>query len=542
MLKLKLFSSIGAWAVILGGIFAPLSTVCHAQLNVITEFPLTSSAASLPESLVYGTNVFMASAGYWFTEFSGQRIGFVNITNATATNNVVTELIGLYPGANPFGIVNVSNTIWFTESGIGRIGYVASSNSVVDFALPNSGSQPSLIISGPDGLLWFIEYSLNKIAAIAPIAPTNGNLALVHEYGPFRTTSQLTGLTVGPDNNIWFTEGSWGIIGRFNPATGVSNEFVLPQTNCEPASIVSGPDGALWFTEFGANKIGRITTDGQTITEYPLPISPSYPNPQPYGILSGRDGNLWFTEYNGSAIGRITPAGVITIFPTPTAPSLPARLATGPDANIWFGEYASGGSSLADDLIGRLNVGQALSLTPAPVILLSNNFSGLLGTFQNSNPTNTVTVDWGDGTTITTNSSATTPTGVGTTTNSLTITPTATNGINRFSVSGTHIYSSAYFGPITITITITDSLNDLARAQITPLVALGIPMIGTNMIGTNFQFSFLTVPRHTNFIQTRTNLTSGAWVTLSNFVGDGTVKLFTYPTTNRSSFFRVVPQ
>ncbi len=535
MFKLKLFSGIGAWGVILGGFFAPLTTVCHAQSNVITQFPLTSSAASLPQSLVYAPNPFTNNAGYWFTEFSGQRIGYID-----TTSNVLFE-ISLSASANPFGIVTNGNTIWFTEAGLGRIGYVTNNlptNSFVDFALPNTGSQPSVIISGPNGLLWFIEYSLNKIAAIDPHATNNGTLTLVHEYGPFRTTSQLTGLAVGADGNIWFTEGSWGIIGRFNPATGVSNEFVLPQTNCEPASIASGPDGALWFAEFGSNTIGRITTNGQ-ITEFPLPTTASYPNPQPYGMLQGRDGNLWFTEYNGSAIGRITPAGVITIFPTPTAPSLPSRLATGPDNNIWFGEYASGGSGLAVDFIGRLLVAQALSLTPASVTLSNNNFNGTLGTFQNSNLTNFVTVSWGDGTNITlliTNSTfATTNLTVGTTTNSLTITSTATNGNTlTYSVTGAHTYSTARTNAITITIT--DSFNDLATAQITPLVA------SPKAVGGNFQFSFLTLAGHTNLIQTRTNLNSGVWFTLTNFVGDGTVKSFTYPATNQTSFFRLLTQ
>jgi virginiamycin B lyase len=65
-----------------------------------------------------------------------------------------------------------------------------------------------------------------------------------------------------------------------------------------------GPDGNLWFTEglvlpIGStlhSSIGRITTAG-VVTEF---VAPGYP----VGITSGPDGNLWFTDPSDDQIGR----------------------------------------------------------------------------------------------------------------------------------------------------------------------------------------------------------------------------------------------
>jgi sugar lactone lactonase YvrE len=86
---------------------------------------------------------------------------------------------------------------------------------------------------------------------------------------------------------------------------GTITEFPIPITSSSPGSnpsgITAGPDGNLWFTESAVNKIGRISPRG-TITEFPVPTTGSGPD----GITAGPNGNLWFTEYDGNKIGRIT--------------------------------------------------------------------------------------------------------------------------------------------------------------------------------------------------------------------------------------------
>src|SRR6516162_1882150 len=137
-------------------------------------------------------------------------------------------------------------------------------------------------------------------------------------------SSSPTGITLGPDNNLWFTEIGTDKIARLNPTTGTVTEFDTPTTNSLPNGITTGPDGNLWFTEYHADKIGRITPAGN-ITEFPIPTPASGPS----GITAGPYNDLWFTERNANKIGHITTAGVITSsdeFPIPTADSFPTGI------------------------------------------------------------------------------------------------------------------------------------------------------------------------------------------------------------------------
>ncbi len=319
---------------LLGGLCAALTGVSVAQTN-ITEFPIVRVAPVLPEGITYGPD-----GAYWFAEFAQFNGGVIG--RIDTVSNVLTE-IGLTNGPNyaPYAIVSTGGYLWFTEHTVNQIARLSTNLTYVEFPFTNANSGPFNMTVGPDGGLWFVEFTQNKIAAFDPQNPanTNGTLKFTHEYGPFGsstrfgspgTNAEINGLTTGPDNNLWFTQVSYGAIGRLT-TNGVATVFYLANSNCEPGFIASGPDGALWFTEYNVGKIGRITTDGSQVTEYVIPTFPGYPMPEPYGIIAGQDGNLWFTEYNGSAIGRITTNGIITLFPTPTQPSLPTMLAT----NTW---------------------------------------------------------------------------------------------------------------------------------------------------------------------------------------------------------------
>src|SRR5208337_2211810 len=125
------------------------------------------------------------------------------------------------------------------------------------------------------------------------------------------------GITAGPDGNLWFTEFSGDRIGRITPG-GTVTEFSTGITpNSDPDEITAGPDGNLWFTEASGDRIGRITPGG-TVTEFSAGITP---NSEPRGITAGPDGNLWFTEASGDRIGRITPGGTVTEFSTGITPN-----------------------------------------------------------------------------------------------------------------------------------------------------------------------------------------------------------------------------
>src|SRR5262249_14711943 len=140
----------------------------------------------------------------------------------------------------------------------------------------------------------------------------------------------------GPDGNLWFTENDSvsNRIGRIT-TSGQVTEFPIPTSGANPFGITVGPDNSLWFTaEFG-NKIGRITPTGQ-ITEFAINSTTSY---WPQGIVTGPDGNLWFAENPPNtadrAIAKMTTSGVVTQYPLPSSSS-PVNITVGPNGNLWF--------------------------------------------------------------------------------------------------------------------------------------------------------------------------------------------------------------
>lgn len=193
-----------------------------------------------------------------------------------------------------------------------------------------SGSGPSGITAGPDGNLWFTDNNANKIGQITPDG-------VITEFGGLAPGSNPLGITAGPDGDLWFLEGNAHNIGQITTAGVVINQFPLAIFSL-PFSITAGSDGNLWFTEFGIqgftpSQIGKITTAG-AITEFGGLTA----NSGPLGITAGPDNNLWFTENKANQIGKITTAGAITEFGGLTSNSSPWAITTGPDGNLWFTE------------------------------------------------------------------------------------------------------------------------------------------------------------------------------------------------------------
>jgi virginiamycin B lyase len=261
---------------------------------------------------------------------------------------------------------------WFTEGllaqgglvGNGRIGEVSPDGRMTYFPVPMKPSTsnqvfgvPFGIAAGPDGAFWFTVANGSYIGRITssgkvtqyPIRPPAGGF-----QPAFRAASQTagiygllcpSGITLGPDGAMWFTDPIGARIGRIT-LSGKVTEFEIPSAGSFPMLITSGPDGALWFTEVGSlfeeggrDQIGRITTNGQ-ITEYPLP-KPAIP----IAIAAGSDGALWFTEQN--KIGRITTSGSITEYRVPTMEPGFWDIAAGPDGALWF-------TNIGGQLIGRI--------------------------------------------------------------------------------------------------------------------------------------------------------------------------------------------
>jgi streptogramin lyase len=331
----------------------------------------------LPASITVG-----ADGNLWFTEFNNNAIG--RITPA----GVITEfsLAGLQANSDPFDIVSdpTNNLLYFTERSTGRIGRInplAGSDaaivaSEIESAVVPSGSGAFLsgITLGSDGNLWFTEAFANRVANISP------DLTTINEFSSGITAGATPGdIVSGADGALWFTEVGNNAIGRITTA-GVVTEFSLAglQANSAPIGIVSDPaNNLLYFTEFGPGRIGRINplagSDASILaSEQQSAVVPSGAPAEISNITFGPDGNLWFTE-GEDRVGKVNP-NLTTINEFAAGISVgasPEDIVAGPDGALWFTEAGN-------DAIGRITTTGNVSQFPLPgAVLPGNNFFGI---------------------------------------------------------------------------------------------------------------------------------------------------------------------
>ena len=212
--------------------------------------------------------------------------------------------------------------------------------------------KPTGITLGPDGNLWFTLRGGD--GAIGRITPQG----VITEYTAGLTPGGApTDIVEGRDGNLWFTlSADPGGIGRIDPETGDITEFRNGlTTDSGPSHIVEHSNGRLYFTESSdPGAIARIKPQSGHVDEYTAGLTP---NQRPTGIAEGGDGALWFTS--GAApgrIGRFWPAtkGITELTGGIALNLLPGRepsgITRGPDGNIWFTQRGFPGG------IGRVTV------------------------------------------------------------------------------------------------------------------------------------------------------------------------------------------
>ena len=259
--------------------------------------------------------------------------------NINVTLQGVPASVALVPGATStltgsqgagFGLSKC-----FANQSVSVIGVDADGNYIVGSGAPtpslNSSDSTQLAVTAPT------TSSPNTFTLSRPAVP-NANA----------TVSLTATATPGSGGGSALTS---SIALTFDAAIcGVFTEYPLPISPSFPTDITVGPDGALWFTE-ALDRIGRITVSG-SLTEYAVSPGGSQPN----GIVAGPDSALWFLADGGNYIGSVTTSGVFGPHYSVSAFSQPWAVASGSDGALWFTEAVNTGS------VGRITTAGAITL------------------------------------------------------------------------------------------------------------------------------------------------------------------------------------
>jgi len=205
--------------------------------------------------------------------------------------------------------------------------------------------------------------------------------------------AKLTGITGGPDGNVWFVDGTAigritpaGTINTFTPSTGATarggdddiGEITTGGTITE-FSASAGPgvdglvvaDGLLWLSAgrsgAGLGTIDQVNTSTGALESYYSPVM--VPDFDPQGLAADSHGNLYFTLDGGAelntggpriGIGEYMdpgPGGTVTAYAAglqTSEESDPTAIAAGPDGNMYFVD--EGESNGGRDELGELNI------------------------------------------------------------------------------------------------------------------------------------------------------------------------------------------
>lgn len=272
----------------------------------------------------------------------------------------------------------------------------AAAPAISEIATP--GVESFNIAAGPDGSVWYTATGSGSRLEVGEI-PAGGQPAYfsngIFQAGQDEEAGDLGPITLGPDDNLWFTQSAGpssagaGVVYRISSGVGNSGDGPLGAVKYERADgilpnvfgITGGPGGRVYFTETSdaidppvgpAEEVGSMGVHGGVTAG--IPGAPSIPG----AIAEDGEGNLWFAEPSSEEIARLTPAGVITQIPVGV---VVRDITVGPDGNLWF---------TSDNAIGTLSPsGTGLRLFPVPALVAPDQITaGPHGTlwFTDSNP------------------------------------------------------------------------------------------------------------------------------------------------------------
>ena len=182
---------------------------------------------------------------------------------------------------------------------------------------------------GGKPLLWLLALLLVGTQAHADLLVKNDTSVARYDevsgafLGAFAQGVIGTGLTFGPEGNLYVSDEINGNVVRFNGHTGVPLGGIFAFGIDTPRDLTFGPDGNLYVSSLFTASILRF--NGKTGAA--LGTFATAPDLFPEGLVFGPDGNLYVSDTVGARVLRFNG----------TTGALIGTFASGPELNFPFG-------------------------------------------------------------------------------------------------------------------------------------------------------------------------------------------------------------
>ena len=217
----------------------------------------------VPTNHSYPTGITRQGDALWFTEAKAGKVARIDLPPSDEQGHTSGSS---YPKITEFDVGKDSSPqeitagpdgdVWFTLSGSNRIGRIVDGRLKLT-RVPTYGSGLAGIAPAPDGSgVWFAETLADQVGLIASATPDVVAEHPIRVEGVDRVGPTM--LTAGPDGGMWITGTAANLILRMDADGSGFRSFEVPTENAKPFGITVGPGNDLWFTERGTGKVGRI--------------------------------------------------------------------------------------------------------------------------------------------------------------------------------------------------------------------------------------------------------------------------------------------
>lgn len=225
-------------------------------------------------------------------------------------------------------VAGTDGHLWFIDGdGIGRLD--PSSEAVVHFTIPPDASSPSLVgaarlAPAPDGSVWFTQVD------IFGQADRVGRLTPDGQFGSLlRSKPETRKLAVDDAGGVWVLYLQGNIVAHITPDGSVKSLEL--EAGSGATDLCRGPDGDIWILQDGPGALWHARRDGvlegRRLILYVPPVGGDL-------LAAGPDGNFWYTDLVD--IGRVTPSGTQSVFFSAVLPLGAQQMVPGPDGSVWF--------------------------------------------------------------------------------------------------------------------------------------------------------------------------------------------------------------
>ncbi len=213
----------------------------------ITEFDVDGGCA--PSTLMIGPDI-----NVWFSCSLSESLGFI-----TPTGDVTMYSTSAGYGTR-FMTIGPDGNVWFTLQDSPIVGNITPHGQTVSLhTLAMDSTWARGITVGSDGYLWVAGRTPGALVRI----DTDGTVLDVVNDPP----DDPFDLTLGPDDALYASIDDSMIV-RLS-ATGDYSEYTTP-TSGGMSLITVGPDQNLWFSEYDANQIGKLYVLAPTGKEFDI--------------------------------------------------------------------------------------------------------------------------------------------------------------------------------------------------------------------------------------------------------------------------------